>query len=293
MLGKSAKTSKEDDVFFEQFNTIWERLESDLLQADIEEDDILKKSEISVQLCLDAIGLLKKELKKAKFSTELVEIFFFKELKPKVVSWLIYHLEVYKLEMNRPTGSLKIKRKYLQIQLNKLKNFFDENLDFYRYYRTGSTYLDHKFFVRGKNDIRLQLPAHIFESNDLLCTSHDNLISKILAYDLLQVYLENELSKLDFHSVAKEVGISRKGQLQWTGNKAALIELMYALYESRSFNNGQTDIKAMAAYFEQIFDIELGHYYRTYLELKTRQNPTRFLDTLIDALNRRMDEDEK
>lgn len=225
MLGKSAKTSKEDDVFFEQFNIIWERLESDLLKADIEEDDILKKSEISVQLCLDAIGLLKKKLKKAKFSTELVEIFFFKELKPKVVSWLIYHLEVYKLEMNRPTGSLKIKRKYLQIQLNKLKNFFDENLDFYRYYRTGSTYLDHKFFVRGKNDIRLQLPAHIFESDDLLCTSHDNLISKILAYDLLQVYLENELSKLDFHSVAKEVGISRKGQLQWTGNKAAFVRV--------------------------------------------------------------------
>lgn len=236
---------------------------------------------------------MKTELKKIKFSSESSEIYFFKELKPQLVSWLIYHLEVYKIEMNRPTGSLKIKRKYLQIQLNKLKNFFDENLDFYRYYRTGSTYLDHKFFVRGKSDIRLQLPAHIFESDDVLCTSHDNLISKILAFDLLQVYIENEVSKLDFHSVSKDASSNRKGQLQWTGNKAALIELMYALYETRSFNNGQTDIKAMAAYFEQVFDIELGNYYRTYLELKIRQNPTKFLDSLADSLNRRIEEDDE
>lgn len=43
MIGKYSKRSRSDEVFFDEFNNIWERLEGDLLQADIEEDDILKK----------------------------------------------------------------------------------------------------------------------------------------------------------------------------------------------------------------------------------------------------------
>lgn len=35
----------------------------------------------------------------------------------------------------------------------RLKMFFDNNLDFYKYYRTNITYMDDKYFIRGNYDI--------------------------------------------------------------------------------------------------------------------------------------------
>ncbi|NQX97533.1 MAG: RteC domain-containing protein [Flavobacteriales bacterium] len=49
-----------------------------------------------------------------------------------------------------------------------MKSFFDDNLDFYRYFRTSSTYLDHKYFVRGRQDIRLRLDSRFYKSDPSL-----------------------------------------------------------------------------------------------------------------------------
>ncbi|AZI22545.1 hypothetical protein EIH07_05540 [Chryseobacterium taklimakanense] len=40
-----------------------------------------------------------------------------------------------------------------------------------------------------------------------------------------------------------------KVKLNWTDSKAAIIELIYALYYRGTFNNGQADIKEIAKYF--------------------------------------------
>lgn len=68
---------------------------------------------------------------------------------------------------------------------------------------------------------------------------------------------------------------------------------MYALHQSGVFNNGHSDIKAIAAYFENIFDVDLGNYYRTYLELKIRQDRTKFLDSLRENFIRKIEDEEK
>lgn len=259
----------------------------------IEIDDVLKLSETCTHYCETTINLLRNKFLAEKHMQTAEEINFFKNTKPLFVSRLIYHVNVFNIETNRPNGSIKIKRKYLQLELNKLKHYFDENLDFYRYYRTGSNYLDHKYFVRGKQDLRLNLDAHVYEFDHDFCTSHDFKVSTILANDLLQVHLENELMKLDFNATSRDSEFIPKNMMRWSGSKVSLIELMYAFHQSGSFNNGQTDIKGMAAYFEKIFDIDLGNYYRTWLELKIRQNPTKFLDSLTDSLIRRIEEDDE
>lgn len=256
-------------------------------------DDVLKVSEVCTQYCQMTIAKLRDKFLGIQNISVDQEIDFFKNIKPLFLSRLIYHLRVYNIETNKPHGALKIKRKYLQLELNKLKYYFDENLEFYRYYRTGSNYLDHKYFVRGNQDIRLSLDTHVFELDPDYCTSHDFKVSTILANDLLQIYLENEMTNLDFKTSVKALDTSMKSSLRWTSSKAALIELMYALHQSGSFNNGQTDVKKIATYFESIFDIELGNYYRTYLELRIRHNPTKFLDSLQESLLRKMEEDDE
>lgn len=80
-----------------------------------------------------------------------------------------------------------------------------------------------------------------------------------------------------------------KMKMTWTGSKTDLIELIYALYYAGFFNNGNTDIKEIAAYFEQVFNIELGKVYRTFLEIRARKNNrTNCLDTLKEILIRKM-----
>lgn len=275
------------------YSNLLSEFDKTLSDYHIEIDDILKLSEVCTQYCETTIGRLRNKFLEQDRIEISDEVNFFKNIKPLFVSRLIYHINVYNIETNRPNGSIKIKRKYLQMELNKLKHYFDENLEFYRYYRTGSNYLDHKYFVRGKQDLRLNLDAHVYELDPEFCTSHDFKISTILANDLLQVHLENELMRLDFNSVTKGPELIPKDMMRWTGSKVSLIELMYALHQSGSFNNGQTDIKSIAAYFEKIFDIELGNYYRTYLEIRIRHNPTKYLDTLRDSLLRKMEEDDE
>lgn len=164
----------------EPANKLLSELEDQLKFIDLEEDDPIKCAQLSIDVCLKAVEKLKNIILKHKFKSQGEEIRFFKVVKPKFLLPLIYHLKVYKIESRKPNGSDKIRRKYLLNELDKLKHYFDSNLDFYRYYRTQSNYLDHKYFLRGKYDIRLTVDSFFFEADDRFSTSHDFKVAKIL-----------------------------------------------------------------------------------------------------------------
>lgn len=275
----------------EQTHRLLIELDDQLKFISLEQDNSLKCAELSISVCLKAIEKLKSIILKHRFKSQLEEIRFFKTIKPKFLSPLIYHLKIFKIESRKPNGSGKIRRKYLHNELDKLKHYFDSNLDFYRYYRTQSNYLDHKYFLRGKYDIRLTVDSFFFEADDRFSTSHDFKVAKILAHDRLQVYLEEELANLDrkeTNMIAQDVP---KVKLYWTESKTALIELIYALHSQGAIDNGKADIKDIAALFEYLFAVDLGDYYRTFLEIRVRKTgKTKFIDSLRSSLTKRMDE---
>lgn len=269
-------------------------LDDQLKFIDLEQDDPIKAAQLCIDVCLKALTKLRGIIHKHKFKAQNEEIRFFKETKPKFLSPLIYHLKVFKIESRKPNGGDKIRKKYLLNELDKLKHYFDSNLDFYRYYRTQRNYLDHKYFLRGKYDIRLTVDSFFFEADERFCTSHDFKVAKILAHDRLQVYLEEELSNLDRKENSMITQDASKVKLYWTESKTALIELIYALHSHGAFENGRADIKDIAASFQNLFGIELGDYYRTFLELRMRKTGrTKFLHTLIQSLSKKMDEAEE
>lgn len=266
-------------------------LDDQLKFIDLEQDDALKCAQLSIDVCLKGLERLKAIILKYKFKNNSEEIRFFKELKPKFLAPLIYHLKVFKIESRKPNGGDKIKKRYLLNELDKLKHYFDSNLDFYRYYRTQSNYLDHKYFLRGKYDIRLTVDSFFFEADERFCTSHDFKVAKILAHDRLQVFLEEELTNLERKETNMTTQDVPKVKLYWTESKTALIELIYALQAQGAVDNGKADIKDIAAVFEHMFGLELGDYYRTFLEIRVRKTGrTKFIDTLRNTLIKRMDE---
>jgi hypothetical protein len=190
---------------------------------------------------------------------------------------------VYKIEAKRPYGGKEVLEEYFNKELSKLKRFFDNNMAFYSYYRTDSTYLDHTYFVRGKHNVQLSLDTFYFETDHSFSTSHDYKVAKIIANDLIQDYLEDQLSKT--------ATSDKPTTLHWTGSKTALTELIYALHSQGIFNNANADIKPIVKVFESTFNVDLGDFYHTFLELKSRKmNRTKFLDSLKESLIKKMDE---
>jgi hypothetical protein len=269
---------------------LFSKLNEQLNFADLEIDDPIQRSESAINIIVNSIEKLKIIFEKEKNKSQEIEIDFFKNIKPKFTSKLIYYNAIFKIETKKPHGGERILKKYLNNELDKLKRYFDNNLDFYRYYRTGSNYLDTKYFTRGKFDIKMALDSFYFEADRTFSTSHDFKVAKIMAHDLIQVYLEDKLLMMENREPKEKSQVNPKLKQNWTGSKVALIELLYALHTEGVFNNGASDLKDIAEYFENIFNIDLGQYHRAFLEIRMRKSDqTKFLNALKEKLVKRME----
>ena len=274
-----------------KFKQMLFELTEQLSFINLEMDDPIAKSEKSVELTLKAIDNLKKQFLKNKSISNENEIDFFKNIKPKFASLYIYHNAIFKIETKMPHGGERITKKYLNKELKKLKRYFDNNLDFYNYHRTGSTYLDYKYFIRGGHDVKLRLDSFYFEADHSFSTSHDFKVAKILAHDLVQVYIETKILKMGKKEHKEKSQLEPKGKIIWTGSKVSLTEIIYAFHTKGVFNNGAAELKEIASYFEEIFHIDLGQYRRTFLEIRDRKSDkTKFINALEKELLKRMEE---
>ena len=214
-----------------------ETIPQGIKELEIEADCSIQRIEAVIDIILKSLSEIKEYVLNRGFKNIEEEIHFFKYQKPTIISKLIYYNAIYKIETKKPYGAKPIK-KYLNKELKKLKRFFDHNLDFYKYYRSNNSFLDENFFIRGKHDIKLWLDTYYFESDQTFSTSHDYKIAKIMANDLIQVYIEDQLYNNKDH---RDI-LTDPLKLNWTGSKASMIELIYALHYQGIFNNGTTDI---------------------------------------------------
>lgn len=261
-----------------------------------ETEGVLEKAEESIRITKRALKQIKILFLRKKLIPKNEEILFFKNMKPYVFSKLIYYVKLFSIESKRPRSSNKSQVKYFNNHIDRLQNYFNDNLEFYHYFRRGAIFLDEEYFIRGKADIRLFPDSLSFFTDDKFSTSHDITVATIMAYDMLIIYLKREIDKLENNN-SMETNINafkKQSKLFWTGNKTDLIELIYALHSSGAVNSGTADIKEMASACEQMFNIDLGDYYRTFLEIRSRKmNQTKFIDKLKNSLeNKMLDSDE-
>ena len=269
-------------------------LNSRLHAIDIEETDLILKAQKSIVCIKDILSKLRAFIVNYKFKNEEEEIYFFKVIKPEIVSQLIYHVKINNFESKRPLGSLDIQQCYILKEFGKLTTYFNSHLEFYRYYRMNSTFLDDKFFVRGREDLHLHIDNLMIHIDPEFSTSQDYMVAKIIANDRLEVYLKTELDVLSRKASNPywlQTNNLNNNLFHWTDSKTALVELIYAICASGSLNHGQCEIRGLTAFFEQIFNVRLTDSYRTYLEIKVRSTPTKYIDNLKTALLRKMEED--
>ena len=229
------------------------------------------------------------------FKKKEYEIVFFKHQKPFVYSRLKFYAKLYSFLLEKPAGSIKAQRKFIDLEIAKLQDNYKKNLDFVKYYREGDSTLDHYYFVRGNDIPSLVSDTSHFYTDAEFSTSHDNAMAKIMAYDLLVHHYNQELVALGLalSKDNKTKTLCADLNLEWTASKTDLIELIYALQASGAIKDGEAGIKEMATACEEMFDLDLGNYYKTYIEIRSRKmDRTNFINKLKKNLEKKMQKDD-
>lgn len=258
------------------------------------EPNVLRRTLVVSEMLEEVFGRLKSFVAAYTFASEDEEIYFFKEVKPRIFCHLLYYRKVYNIEMNRPMGSLETQSDYLNRELADISLYIGRRLDFYRYYRSGAVHLDRCYFLRGNSNNEDQYrDSFYFERDPAFSTAGDFKVAKILSYDLLQVYLREELATIgNNHTLLDQTPYIPLDTPRWTAAKALLIEVLYAWDTMKVFDNGKISLRRLKEFFELHFDIRLGNITRSFNEMKCRGNPTRNIDEMRTALLRRMENPE-
>ncbi len=88
-------------------HTMINELDNRINDLTYEPNNSLISYENAIILVLQKLEEIKKYIKKTGFKNEEDEIMFFKQLKPQLVSKLIYFNSIYKIETKRPRGGDK------------------------------------------------------------------------------------------------------------------------------------------------------------------------------------------
>lgn len=265
-------------------------IETSCIDSDISSDKAL--------YMIDFIRPLFEELREYihnyNFRDNEEEIDFFKYSKPLILSKLIYYNDIYTLELRKPNGNKEVVKEHYKKKQAAIVDFCNNNLDFYQYYRSKAIHLDRYYFLRGHENYKLCHNCGLLDKDPLFSTCCDHRVAKMLAYDMLEIYLQQRLQDVERIEIVETSRTSLPDNpFRWTGTKIAAIELGYAIYASGVLNNGNADIKEIMTYIEASFKIDLGDYYRTYLTIRERKRDrTAFLNRLIEKLLRKMDEND-
>jgi hypothetical protein len=276
------------------FQAMYADLKSELHAIQRQENNTVFLAKKSTQAATEALQKLKKYLTETPLKCESEEIDFFKKVKPNFHCELVYWATILGIELRRPIADNQVIINYLSKQFLKIQLNFQENADFYSYYRSGDTEEDQKYFLPKYNTGNINDP-HLADCDPGFSSSHDYMVTRLLADQKLLEYLHNEMGLLKNPIPNKESDQKDKLPLTWTASKAGLVELIYALQSGAVYNNGNAGIREIAEHFEKLFKVDLGNYYHIFNEIRLRKKSrAQLLDHLKARLLVKMDElDEK
>ncbi|WP_288155826.1 RteC domain-containing protein [Phocaeicola sartorii] len=277
----------------EYIGNILQKIDLEIDEIDLYGYDIIETSLSMVHRLQTILSDLRMKIQTYVFPTKEDEILFFKVQKPEILGRLLFFYKIYRIETQCPNGSDEVIKGYISRELDNLTYFFNRNLDFYQYYRSHSTLYDEYYFVRGKSDLRLCTDSAQFDKDPNFSTGYDYKVAKIIANEMLRIYLNKRLVKLETNNqIEDNLQTYLKYPFRFTGKKVFLIELGYSLVTSGDINNGNVEIKEMMKFLSSVFQVDLGDYYAAYIAMKERKDRTAYLHHLIDSLTKRMNEDD-
>ncbi|MBP2831830.1 RteC domain-containing protein [Aquimarina sp. U1-2] len=270
-----------------KLNALLEEFNTSIAQLQQKENRTIPLSKKIITLSHEILWKMNTIMKKNDFNSVQSEINFFKQIKPVPLSSLIYRKELIGFESFFPKICPKQQDKYFNHHLTRLQRFFSSNIDFGQYIEMDCTHLDEHYFTRNSNEKFTDTGNIINLQNPEFSSPKGTLLAQFKAYCKLVLYIRKK--KLSPYESANEQ--TETHRLKWVGSKVDLIELIYAVHSSGSLKK-ETGLKEVAGACEKLFEVDLGNYYRKFIELKNRKmvERTQYIDRLKSSLIDRMNQ---
>ncbi|AEW01028.1 hypothetical protein A4D02_13800 [Niastella koreensis] len=215
--------------FQSTFEELIQSLRFRLQEAEARDTGLPARQETCIRICEDSLLQLRQWVTTNAFPDRDCEIYFFKRVKPEVMSRCIFYKKVYRLHTGYYNGSGLLEKERLETELRDINRFFADNREYYTYYRKGYTHHDELFFIRGNYDWKICPDINHFDS--VFSTSFDGMLAELMAYELLIKYIDGMLNpkpKLVGPSPDNTALRAHHSSLRCTATSTDVVELGYA-----------------------------------------------------------------
>lgn len=272
--------------FFSEHLAIWE---TSMTQLETQQLPVYIKAEKGIELCREVLHKFRTKVLSSGFKNKEMECLFFKNVKPKVVGYIIHFINLVNIERHRPFEPEMENFEFLATQISQLRRYFIEHREFYEYYIRGQSHRDTEFFTRDTISTELYSTSIASIIDNSFSTSHDMILARIKGNMRTIKYLQKKIIPATHNSQSYQD--ENPFKLKWTGAKVDLVELIYALHSSTLINHGNVEIKELAKGIEKLFSIDIGDFYRIFLEIRMRKtNQTKLLDFLKTSIKNKIAE---
>jgi hypothetical protein len=255
-----------------------------LEQLNSSEPDINIRAIKAAELIKNTLENFRTKIRKEGFRSTEDEIHFFKYVKPRINSYLIFYSVLAEIETSKITLNVEELKLFIDKKERKFRRVMRENIDFVQYYNAGLCHLDKIYFVREANFIWMTKNSAHQLTDPEFNVSHDLVAANILAFDLYKKHLspKPELQATYGPPAPK---------LKWTASKSDFIELVYALQATTAINYGENEIKEICTALQSVFQVHIEDPYRIFIDLANRKTaPLKFIPKLEEGFLRKVDE---
>jgi hypothetical protein len=222
------------------------------------------------------------------------EIAFFKTEKPLFVAEQLYLTEYTVILLAKPmSGSGLVEAFYLD-ELKRIQTFINRFGFLYQCFKMEAKDLDSVLFIRDAGPSGMLLPETP-DADPQFSTSGDFLWAKFIAYERLQVWLEEELRRMrnGGGDAPAPSPVGPASGLKWTGETINLVEVAYGIWLTGQLNNGQVSITEIVEFLESVFRVRIGKPHRRWQSIAARKrlSYTKFLDECKGAIEKRVEEE--
>jgi len=136
------------------------------------------------------------ELSQYRFATEEEEIDFFRNIKPLFTSQIEFYTLIYQGMLFKPKEDLVKMVAFWASESTRLSRFSENKEAFISYYKSGDTCLDRQYFLRDNNRTPGAIVAKVYDKNTHFSTSHDWLVTALLAQEMYHEYTRDRLKEI-------------------------------------------------------------------------------------------------
>lgn len=242
------------------------------------------KSKKAAKLIQKTLSSFREQIRTNGFRRDEDEIYFFRNIKPKIHAYLIFFSIVSELEVAKYHKSDEELSNLIDKKLRMFRHIQGEYIDFVTYYMEGMTHLDRQYFLRPTDLIKFTRHSATMMVDPEFSTTYDIVAADIIAHQMLKKHFFPDKDNL-------KTKMPTAPKMKWTMTKSDFIEFVYGLQASKAVNYGDVEIIELCQALQSIFKIQIDDPYRIFIDLCNRKTaPVKFIPKMEEGFLRKVEE---